>query len=144
MPKKHRFFLKATNSFYRPIYGNGTYDLPTATKPGKWMKVKGPLQKCHNGFHACHPHQIKCWLGPANLARKLFVVETRGRVIDEDEDKIVTREMRFVKEIIIPEEVKEARSERVRYYFSYFSEKDIIQILRHNKGLVTIHDMPEA
>jgi hypothetical protein len=65
---------------------------------GKWYKHEGEIKLCCSGFHACRtPKQSFSY----NYGNKWFIVEARGNIIDENDDKFVASEMRLIKEIPI-------------------------------------------
>jgi hypothetical protein len=65
-------------------------------KVGKWCKVSGKLELCHNRFHASRePIDV---LEYTSNGERLFMVEARGEILNGD-DKFCSSEMRLVKEV---------------------------------------------
>jgi len=73
---------------------NGTIE---KWKLGAWKKHEGKLEMCNAGFHACES-PLKAFqsyvYGP-----RLFIVEARGKVLHEKDDKFCSEEMRIVQEV---------------------------------------------
>jgi hypothetical protein len=72
------------------------YGTDSAWKVGKWKKHNGTISICNSGYHACVT--AKQSLGYVYGGR-WFIVEARGEIVYEKDDKFVASEMRLVKEI---------------------------------------------
>ena len=71
--------------------GIGTWHLPTANKPGKWMpRIEGSLELRKNGYHILRTDQLVLWLGPA-----IFTVEPKGEIV-HDTEKSVCKQARLL------------------------------------------------
>jgi hypothetical protein len=67
-------------------------------KIGKWYKHKGKLELCKEGFHACEtPLQALQYV----YGDRWFIVEARGQILKQKDDKFVASEMRLIKEIYV-------------------------------------------
>jgi hypothetical protein len=73
--------------------GSGQWSLPKNGKPGAWFKVKGKLEPCENGIHACRRDQLVEWLGPA-----IYELEPGSKVLDWG-DKVGMRRARLIRKI---------------------------------------------
>lgn len=77
-----------------PIYGVGSWHLPTGDQPGEWMPpIEGALVLCKNGYHLCREQDLIHWLGPM-----IYEAEGRGERVDGD-NKIVVREARLLRKV---------------------------------------------
>ena len=86
--------FKVLDTDGRPVNGGkGTWPLPRNGKPGKWLKVEGPLVPCSNGLHLCRPDQLIEWLGPT-----LWIAEAgKERIVEPG--KIVVRRARLLRQV---------------------------------------------
>lgn len=76
--------------------GSGHWPLPTATEPGDWREVTGPLEPCRNGLHLTDADHIGVWSWHDPRAI-LYRVETDGEVITEPGlQKYVARRVRLL------------------------------------------------
>lgn len=72
--------------------GSGDWPLPTATEPGAWREVDGPLQACVNGLHLTDAAHIRHWARGSVI---LYRAEVDGEAFDEGE-KWVARRVRLL------------------------------------------------
>ena len=59
----------------------------------KWLRCKGYLKMCSNGFHLTTKEHLVSWLG-----KHLYEAEYQGRIIEGD-NKICCRKIRLVKKV---------------------------------------------
>lgn len=74
--------------------GSGDWPLPTATEPGEWRTVDGPIEACRNGLHVATAEQLSTWLRLDGRS-VVYRVETDGELIDAGE-KYVARSVRLL------------------------------------------------
>ena len=82
---------------------------------GRWFELDGDVKLCHLGFHACkNPMDIfNHYSGEIGKDIRLWLVETDGETGENNEDsKVVSRRIRFVKELTISELADYTRKEK--------------------------------
>jgi hypothetical protein len=78
--------------------GTGVWSLPVKNiddtwQAGEWMPKVEDIKLCERGYHGVEVKDILHW-----AAEKLYVMETRGKIITGD-DKIVAQEARLLSEV---------------------------------------------
>lgn len=91
------------------------WSLPTARKPGEWMRIDEELNICRVGLHLTDFRHLSGWTGDRN--DRFFIAEVNGAAITQSGyngdtyDKYCVAEARLVKEV--PADVAKALAHRV-------------------------------
>ena len=75
------------------LFSRHAWPTPTDDAPGEWVRVKGEIQPCLNGIHACTPEQLVDWLDD-----ELWEIELEDPVEGADGD-LVARAGRLVRRV---------------------------------------------
>jgi hypothetical protein len=69
------------------------WPLPSAERPGAWVRAVGPIALCVNGIHASNPEQLPHWLGD-----EIWEIELDGDVLVE-EPALVASQARLLRRV---------------------------------------------
>jgi hypothetical protein len=100
--------------------GNFKWPLPTATGPGEWVEMTGPISMCERGYHAFDGTQWEHWYGNG---QRLFEIEFDGPV-GKQSDKYIGARARLVREI--PQSVLAEAPKRLDRYNRPPSRQDVV------------------
>jgi hypothetical protein len=85
-------------------------------KLDKWFEIEGDVKLCEKGFHSCkNPFDIfNHYDGEIGKDIRLWLVETDGETTENDDDsKVVSKRIRFVKELTISELVNYTKPKNI-------------------------------
>ena len=85
------YALKFLNDQDKGTHSGFEWPLPRDGKPGKWVSVKGEIEPCYNGIHACTLAQCFSW-----FTSNPYLIELGGKVIDNG-NKLVARKGRLIR-----------------------------------------------
>lgn len=115
-----RLLHKFTATDGRPSHAGSKarrWDIPSeradgSVIPGRWRTIRGIIQPCARGLHACTPEQLRLWVD-----RELYLIEVvddtdalgHKTLIEHQGTKFVTRRARLIRRIAAWDDAANAR-----------------------------------